>query len=724
MATYHLSVKFGGKGQAANHADYIERKEKYRDRQDLEYSAHGNMPEWARDNPSHFWQAADQFERANGSTYRELEIALPRELTPEQRLELVQDFVRQEAGERHAWSFAIHNPKASIDGGEQPHAHIMMSQRVNDGIERTPEQYFRRYNARYPDRGGAKKDSGNLTPTQQKEQLRELRKRWEVKHNEHMRKHGFERGFIDCRTLKEQGIERRPEVHLGFEAAGRLDDAQRHDIMQKRSEPDYSRHLEQARTVGHDIREWLDTPVIFAALKGPFKFSAWGIALYGILPSEIAKDDPNMMSKIVTSLPAETVTNVQVSTLPLDQATVSVTKRVTDVVKDTRQHIAVVAGVPMSVPVVNAKPTRTPGVFHASFPGVPSLTVSTVKGLPVSTTLPRGITEDKGRTAVPAGFTFGGGSHEAVIRFPKESGQKPVYVSVTDVLTPAQVKQRQDEEKRLQQEWNDAHPVEVAERNYEQARAELNQANKDVARNQERQAKAVQVYNSRKSELDAANKTLADAKAEIKQFERFAREPMAAGHRMWQMAGLKAQRAQTDVNNKKAAFDAAAKEKSDADVALSSALERRKQKENKEKDAKAKLDKESKRNKPGKATGKGKPVNNKWLNNAGKDLGSPVPDRIANKLRDKEFKSFDDFRKKFWEEVSKDPELSKQFSRNNNDRMKVGKAPKTRTQDVSGKRTSFELHHEKPISQNGGVYDMDNISVVTPKRHIDIHRGK
>lgn len=107
VATYHLSVKFGGKGQAANHADYIERKEKYRDRQDLEYSAHGNMPEWARDNPSHFWQAADQFERANGSTYRELEIALPRELTPEQRLELVQDFVRQEAGERHAWSFAF-----------------------------------------------------------------------------------------------------------------------------------------------------------------------------------------------------------------------------------------------------------------------------------------------------------------------------------------------------------------------------------------------------------------------------------------------------------------------------------------------------------------------------------------------------------------------------------------------------------------------------------------
>ncbi|XIX22617.1 mobilization protein, partial (plasmid) [Escherichia coli] len=52
MATYHLSVKFGGKGQAANHADYIGRKGEYAKRKDLEYMEHGNMPEWARDNPS------------------------------------------------------------------------------------------------------------------------------------------------------------------------------------------------------------------------------------------------------------------------------------------------------------------------------------------------------------------------------------------------------------------------------------------------------------------------------------------------------------------------------------------------------------------------------------------------------------------------------------------------------------------------------------------------
>ncbi|EEA0833900.1 MobA/MobL family protein, partial [Salmonella enterica subsp. enterica serovar Agona] len=146
MATYHLSVKFGGKGKALAHANYITREDKFSQRKDLEHTEHGNMPEWAKDDPAHFWQAADAFERANGSTYREIEIALPRELNEAQRLELVRDFVKQETGGQHTYSFAIHNPQASIDGGEQPHAHIMMSQRVDDGIKRSPEQYFRRYN--------------------------------------------------------------------------------------------------------------------------------------------------------------------------------------------------------------------------------------------------------------------------------------------------------------------------------------------------------------------------------------------------------------------------------------------------------------------------------------------------------------------------------------------------------------------------------------------------
>lgn len=159
MASYHLSVKTGGKGSASPHADYISREGKYAREKDsdLEHKESGNMPAWAAHKPTEFWKAADTFERANGCTYREIEIALPRELKPEQRLELVRDFVRQEIGDRHAYQFAIHNPKAAIAGGEQPHAHIMFSERMNDGIDRDPQQYFKRANSKAPERGGAKK---------------------------------------------------------------------------------------------------------------------------------------------------------------------------------------------------------------------------------------------------------------------------------------------------------------------------------------------------------------------------------------------------------------------------------------------------------------------------------------------------------------------------------------------------------------------------------------
>ena len=49
------------------------------------------------------------------------------ELKPEQRLELVRDFVQQEIGDRHAYQFAIHNPSAAIDGGEQENERLRLA---------------------------------------------------------------------------------------------------------------------------------------------------------------------------------------------------------------------------------------------------------------------------------------------------------------------------------------------------------------------------------------------------------------------------------------------------------------------------------------------------------------------------------------------------------------------------------------------------------------------
>lgn len=132
---------------------------------------------------------------------------------------------------------------------------------------------------------------------------------------------------------------------------------------------------------------------------------------------------------------------------------------------------------------------------------------------------------------------------------------------------------------------------------------------------------------------------------------------------------------------------------------------------------------QSGRDLPGKVEGKGTSVTGTWLAGAGKDLGSAIPSQIADKLRGKEFDSFDKFREAFWMEVAKDPALAKQFKKANLGNLKNGKAPAPRETEQVGGRIKYELHHVKPISQGGEVYNIDNIRVVTPKRHIEIHSG-
>ncbi|ELL0331489.1 MULTISPECIES: hypothetical protein [Serratia] len=121
-------------------------------------------------------------------------------------------------------------------------------------------------------------------------------------------------------------------------------------------------------------------------------------------------------------------------------------------------------------------------------------------------------------------------------------------------------------------------------------------------------------------------------------------------------------------------------------------------------------------------SGKGQQVGDGWLNTAGQELGSPVPSQIADKLRGREFASFDAFRKAFWTEVGKDPELSKQFRGNNLENLKNGYSPFSPKSERVGERARFELHHIRQIKDGGAVYDVDNLGVMTPKRHIDIHK--
>jgi hypothetical protein len=83
---------------------------------------------------------------------------LPQELTHRQNMDLTRDLVDLVAGDRLPITYALHDP-TTMDGLQrQPHLHLLISARAQDSIPRTPTQYFRRYNAKHPERGGARKD--------------------------------------------------------------------------------------------------------------------------------------------------------------------------------------------------------------------------------------------------------------------------------------------------------------------------------------------------------------------------------------------------------------------------------------------------------------------------------------------------------------------------------------------------------------------------------------
>ncbi len=216
VATYHLSIKSGKKGKAANHAAYITRQGKHSkgsSTNDLVATATGNLPSWTNGDPAAFWKAADTYERANGAAYREFELALPRELTLQQQVELTTKFLQDEIPGK-PFQVAIHSPTASLGRASQPHAHAMYSDRVDDGIHRAPDQHFRRFNPWNPEIGGCKKDSGGKDRVTLREEVIRFRERWADLQNEALAQHGHV-GRVDHRTLVQQGCDRTPEYHLG-----------------------------------------------------------------------------------------------------------------------------------------------------------------------------------------------------------------------------------------------------------------------------------------------------------------------------------------------------------------------------------------------------------------------------------------------------------------------------------------------------------------------------
>lgn len=223
MAIQHVKVQkiLKGDGQSASaHAHYIAREVpdhasqqalylERKDRDDLVAAGHANLPGWAEENPARFFAAADRHERKGGIVARTWEMALPRELSPTQRLELAED-IRAVLFQVYPHAWAVHN-KLARDGGEQPHLHVMVHERKPDGIDREPEQFFKRVAVagKDPASGGARKDL-SWNPDRRVMEVREV---VATLTNAALERAGHDVA-VDAHSLKDRGMVRTPEREL------------------------------------------------------------------------------------------------------------------------------------------------------------------------------------------------------------------------------------------------------------------------------------------------------------------------------------------------------------------------------------------------------------------------------------------------------------------------------------------------------------------------------
>lgn len=214
MAIFHLSVKTVSRsaGRSAVAAVAYRTAERlvdqrtgelhdYRRKRGVEFTElflPKSAPEWAHIREA-LWNAAEQAEnRKNSTVAREFEIALPSELSGQQRERLARDLAR-EIVERHgcAVDLAIHAPGKAGDNRNH-HAHVLLTTR------RLGPQGFTEKTRELDDRKSREVDR--------------WRERFAQLQNERLREYGHETR-VDHRSLEAQGIERQATRHLGPTAA-------------------------------------------------------------------------------------------------------------------------------------------------------------------------------------------------------------------------------------------------------------------------------------------------------------------------------------------------------------------------------------------------------------------------------------------------------------------------------------------------------------------------
>lgn len=135
--------------------------------------------------------------RANARLIDKVRIAIPRELSGEQRVQLVRDFVSGITQDRVPWMFAIHQ---TGEDAHNPHAHIVL----RDCDRETGKRVLRLSDS------ARDRVKAGLAP----KAVEWIRERWEHYANDALGRAGHE-VRIDRRTLEAQGIDRAPTIHVG-----------------------------------------------------------------------------------------------------------------------------------------------------------------------------------------------------------------------------------------------------------------------------------------------------------------------------------------------------------------------------------------------------------------------------------------------------------------------------------------------------------------------------
>ena len=164
------------------------------------------------------WNSVEWNEpKRNNQLAREMELALPAELSREEQIKLVQRFVQKTfVDEGMCADFSIHDKN---DGN--PHAHIMLTMRplTEDGLwgDKSKMVYELDENGeriRLPS-GNWKSHKENTTDWDNRNNVEKWRAAAADFINEALRENGFTTGFVDHRSYARQGKKQIPMVHEG-----------------------------------------------------------------------------------------------------------------------------------------------------------------------------------------------------------------------------------------------------------------------------------------------------------------------------------------------------------------------------------------------------------------------------------------------------------------------------------------------------------------------------